>query len=123
MLSVLLKSLLFEGCDIFRTIQQKAGPLSFLALLLTLIPTEVSPPPQPFFLPKSHFSTCINFTGVSKVIDYSEQVVFYNFSAEFTQMFSLTPTYSVSHTLLKRMSEKAVHSMLLFTGNLWKGIF
>lgn len=113
MLSGFLNNLLFRGCGIFRAIQQKAGPLSFLALLLTSIPTGTSPLLLTFFLPKYHFTTCLKFTDIFKIIDYSEQIVFCNFSAEFTKMFILTVTYSVGHILLKIMSEKAVHSMLL----------
>lgn len=72
MLSVLLNNLLFKSCGIFRAIEQKSGLLSFLALRLISICTENSPLQHPFFLPKFHFFTCLNFTNIFKVI---EQVV------------------------------------------------
>ena len=53
----MLNNLLFKGCGIFNAMQQNAGPLSFLALLLTCISTETSLLPHIFFLPKYLFTT------------------------------------------------------------------
>lgn len=117
-LSVVLNNHSSKSSGVFRAVQWKAAPLCFLALLLTSIPTETSPLSHPFFLLKYHFSTCLNFTDLFKGPDQSEQVLFHNNPAEFTWMFILTATYSVSHTLLKRVSEQVVHPVLFFTGSL-----